>query len=343
MSKNSNSKNILNNLPDKYAAEFSQVNSKYPFKSSKYYDSLIDKENPEQDPIFQQVYPDIKELNENTIYTDNDPLSEDIQMPVPHLIHRYKDRAVLLTTNACAVHCRFCLRKRKWNTDLKQTKLSEHELDEVCKYLHSTPRIQEILISGGDPLMLSNKELRTIIERLKQVRHIKILRIGSRIPVVLPERIDEELIELLSSTDGLWFATHFNHPNELTETSLNACARLIKAGVPILNQTVLLKGINDKVEILEELFTKLGANRIKPHYLFHMDPVQGNEHFATGINKGLELIKELRNRISSILTPTFAIDLPQGGGKVHLQPDYKQKKDYYLGINGEIFHYPTPF
>lgn len=342
MSNNSNSKNILNNLSKNYLDEFNKVTLKYPFKNSDYYNNLIDKDNLQNDPIFRQVYPNIKELNENTIYTENDPLNEDMQMPVHNLIHRYKDRAVLLTTNACAIHCRFCLRKRKWNSNLKQRKLSNKELNEVCKYLISTPTIQEILISGGDPLMLSNQELKTIIRSLKQIKHIKILRLGSRIPVVLPERIDSELIEILSSTNGLWFATHFNHPNELTETSLNACSRLIKAGVPILNQTVLLKGINDKVEVLEELFTKLGINRIKPHYLFHMDPVQGNEHFATGISKGLALLDELRNRISSILTPTFAIDLPKGGGKVHLQPDYKLKEEYYQGIDGNTFHYPSP-
>lgn len=342
MSNNSNSKHILNNLSKKYLDEFNEVTLKYPFKNSNYYNSLINKDNLPNDPIFRQVYPDIKELNENTVYTDHDPLNEDMQMPVPNLIHRYKDRAVLLTTNACAVHCRFCLRKRKWNSNLTQTKLSNNELKEVCQYLKDTPAIQEILISGGDPLMLTNYELKNIINSLIEVKSIKILRLGSRIPVVLPERIDEELVEILSSVNGLWFATHFNHPNELTEKSLDACIRLIKSGVPILNQTVLLKGINDQVGILEELFTKLATNRIKPHYLFHIDPVQGNEHFATGINKGLELIDELRNRISSILTPVFAIDLPKGGGKVHLHPDYNLGKDCYQGINGDLFHYPIP-
>ena len=342
MSNNLNSKNILNNLSKKYLDKFNKVTLKYPFKNSDYYNSLINKENLPNDPIFRQVYPDIKELNEHTVYIDDDPLNEDKQMPVPNLIHRYKDRAVLLTTNVCAVHCRFCLRKRKWNSNLKQRNLSNKELNKICKYLNSTPAIQEILISGGDPLMLSNQELKTIIHNLKQIKHIKILRLGSRIPVVLPDRINAELIEILSSINGLWFATHFNHPNELTEKSLNACTRLIKAGVPILNQTVLLKGINDEVEVLEKLFTNLAMNKIKPHYLFHIDPVQGNEHFATGIKKGLELLDELRNRISSILTPTFAIDLPHGGGKVHLQPNYKHKKNYYQGINGDIFHYPTP-
>jgi lysine 2,3-aminomutase len=337
-----NLQKTFNNMPAEYQSEFNHIITKYPFKNTNYYNSLIKNEDLPNDPIFSQVYPNKKELQQSTIYTHPDPLNEDKQMPVANLIHRYKDRVVLLTTNACAVHCRFCLRKRKWNSEQEITKLTDKELSKVCEYLNTRSEIQEILISGGDPLMLSNDELGKIITNLSNVKSIKMLRLGTRIPVVSPSRIDTELVKILSSTNGLWVATHFNHPNELTKESLGACSLLISSGVPVINQTVLLKGINDDADILAKLFTELGANRIKPHYLFHIDPVEGNEHFATGIEKGIELLDKLRNRISSILTPVFAIDLPGGGGKVHLNPDYKIEYQSYKGINGEIFDYPTP-
>lgn len=201
--------------------------------------------------------------------------------------------------------------------------ISDTELNAVCEYLLKHPEVREILISGGDPLMLSTGRLHDILLRISRITSIDIIRLGTRIPVVMPSRIDNELIVILGSFSNLWLATHFNHPRELTEESLAVCNRLIRQGIPIINQTVLLKGINDDADLLADLFRTLAKNKIKPHYLFHVDPVKGNGHFRTGIDRGLQIMRELRNRISSVATPTFAIDLPGGGGKVPLQPDYR--------------------
>lgn len=318
---------ISDQLPEHLRAGITRVNTEFPIKISPQYFNLIDFDNLPHDPIFKQCLPDICEIR-NSEFTDDDPLHEEQQMPVPRLIHRYQDRAVLLTTNVCATHCRFCLRKRKWKQGTKNSHISETELTDVCSYLKLHPEIKEILISGGDPLMLKNCELRKILLKISQIQSIDILRLGTRIPVVMPERINDELVHILAEFSGLWVATHFNHPVELTEDAINSCRKLTHAGIPVINQTVLLKGINNDSEILAELFSKLAKNRIKPHYLFHVDPVKGNAHFATGIDSGLKIMRELRNKISSICTPTFAIDLPEGGGKIPLQPDYLTEEGY---------------
>ena len=328
---------IADKIPKNLFKDMTPVVEEFPFKISEYYLSLIDFENIPEDPVFKQVFPDSCEIRDFN-FADEDPLDEERQMPVKNLIHRYHDRAVLLVTNQCAVHCRFCLRKRKWKRGNSCHQISDEELTEVCRYLSSHPEVKEVLVSGGDPLMLSTCELRKILLRISQISSIDIIRLGSRIPVVMPGRIDEELVEMLSEFSGLWVATHFNHPVELTPEALEACGLIIRHGIPIVNQTVLLKGINDDVEILSQLFSKLAVNRIKPHYLFHVDPVEGNGHFATGIEKGLELMKGLRNKVSSLATPVFAFDLPEGGGKIPLQPDYNSPQGYEA-IDGRKIKY----
>jgi lysine 2,3-aminomutase len=220
------------------------------------------------------------------------------------------------------MRCRFCFRKREWANGASLMPLTDAELDEIIAYLQKHTEVREILLSGGDPLMIAETRLLEILRRLKEVTSIDIIRVASRIPVVWPDRITPSLASALGDIPGVWFATHFNHPREITQESSAACQRLVKAGVPVINQTVLLKGVNDRAEILEELFRKLAANRIKPHYLFHVDPVRGVRHFATGIECGLEILRTFRSRLSSLAVPTFAIDLPEGGGKVALQPDY---------------------
>jgi lysine 2,3-aminomutase len=320
-------------------SDLQRVTNEYPLKTTPYYASLIDKKNISNDPVFKQQFPDIKEISNTLKFQLDDPLSEEKQMPVKHLIHRYRDRAVLLTTNECAVFCRFCMRKRKWKNNRAITKISEDELKTVKKYLQKHPEIREVLISGGDPLMLKNAELEFILDTISSVETIEILRLGTRIPVVLPSRIDLSLAELLGGFRGLWVATHFNHPRELTPQALNACRTLIKKGIPIVNQTVLLKNINDNSKILEKLFSTLAANCIKPLYLFHIDPVKGNEHFATGVQKGVELMESLRNRLSSLATPTFAIDLPEGEGKIPILPDYKLAENCFTGLSGKPIQY----
>lgn len=328
---------ILPHLTEKVQADITSVDAEFPVKISQYYFNLIDFDNLAKDPIFKQCIPESCELR-NTENEHEDPLNEEQQMPVPSLIHRYQDRAVLLVNNCCAVHCRFCLRKRKWKRGSSQYRISYQELNAVCEYLEQHQEIKEVLISGGDPLILEIGELRKILLRISQIPAIEIMRVGTRIPVVMPARINEELVEMLASFSGLWLATHFNHPRELTKESLSACSMMIQRGIPIINQTVLLKGINDDVEILADLFRTLAKNKIKPHYLFHVDPVRGNGHFATGIAKGLEIMKALRNKISSLATPTFAIDLPEGGGKVPLQANY-ESTDGFESIDGRYIKY----
>jgi len=316
--------------------ELQDVASEYPVFITPYYLNLIDKECPENDPVWKMCMPAPQELVDTT--SSYDPLSEEDQMPVPQLIHRYPDRVVMLTTNRCPVLCRHCFRKRKWRDGEKASDISDAKVDAICTYISAHPEVKEILISGGDPLMLNNRRIKDILDKLSSIEHLDIIRIATRAPVTLPMRIDNELISILKRYPRLWFVTHFNHENELTEESLSACRLITQTGIPILNQAVLLKGVNDSADTLEKLFRKLVKNRIKPHYLFHVDPVRGVKHFATGIQAGLDILKEFKNSLSSIAVPHFAIDLPQGGGKVALQPDYASENGY-TALNGEIIEY----
>ncbi len=335
--------NALNNiqgLTKSANLEFTEKEKKaatvYPFLASGYYLGLIGKDR-KNDPIFKQCFPDARELHRKEELSE-DPLSEEMQMPVANLIHRYRDRVVLLVTNKCAVHCRFCFRKRKWKEGNIAEDMDDDNLQEACKYISKHTEIREVLISGGDPLMLPTPRLKKILGSISRIKNIAAIRIGTRIPTVLPMRIDRQIVNMLSAVRGLWIMTHFNHPAELTKESEQACLTLVKAGIPLLNQTVLLKGVNDSAEVLEELFLGLVKIKVKPHYLFHADPVEGSYHFRTGVRKGLEIMKELRPRLSSLGTPIFAIDLPEGGGKVPLQADYNSGEKY-IGINGKKIIY----
>ena len=326
-------------LKIKLSESAAEVAKHYPILASAYYLDLIDKTKLQNDPIWKQVIPSIEELNHSGTDSE-DPLYEEPQMPVNRLIHRYKDRAVLLSTNRCTMQCRFCFRKRYWKSDSYRKDISDKELNTICKYLTATPDIKEILLSGGDPLILDDTRLKYILDKLYAVGNIEIVRIATRVPVTLPKRITDNLSDMFSKYPGLWFITHFNHPKEVNKDSMEACSRIIKAGIPILNQTVLLKGVNDCSDILEELFRLLIKNRIKPHYLFHVDPVKGVNHFSTGIQKGLDILKEFRSTLSSLAVPHFAIDLPEGGGKVSLQPDYKIDDKYPSIGNKKLISYP---
>ena len=308
----------------------------YPFLVSGYYLGLIGKDR-RNDPVFRQCFPDARELHRKNELSE-DPLAEENQMPVANLIHRYKDRVVLLVTNKCAVHCRFCFRKRKWKNGNNASDIDDECLRKACKYIKSNQEIREVLISGGDPLMLSTARLKIILSAISGIKNVVAIRIGTRIPAVLPSRIDKRLVDMLSEVRGLWIMTHFNHPAELTKESERVCLSLVKAGIPLLNQTVLLKGVNDNAKVLEELFRGLVKIKVKPHYLFHADPVEGSSHFRTGVKKGLEIMKRLRPVLSSLGTPVFAIDLPGGGGKVPLQADFRSGEKYE-GINGEKIFY----
>jgi lysine 2,3-aminomutase len=320
-------------------ADYRDVEKKYPLLVSEYYLNLIntDDKNIENDPIWRQCMPSNDELKDKD--SDLDPLAEEVQMPVPRLIHRYPDRVVLLTTGRCATRCRFCFRKRTWTDGRELADISKAELAEVCAYLQATPTVSEVLVSGGDPLMLSYERLKFILDELSSIESISVLRIGSRVPVTLPALVKAKTINMLASYPGLWLLTHFNHPRELSDESLTLCKKFIKAGIPILNQTVLLKGVNDNAQTLENLFRQLIAVKVKPHYLYHVDPVRGVRHFATGIDKGLDILKEFRSSLSSLAVPTFAIDLPEGGGKVALQPEYCCDDEYPSVVDGHLIKY----
>lgn len=314
-----------------------EVEKRYPVAVSEYYLSLIDWKDPFADPVFRQCMPMREELLE--YQASDDPLHEHRQSPVPRLVRRYVDRAVLISTGRCLAYCRFCFRKRQWRHGNSVGDISDAELAEACDWLRRNPGVRELLVSGGDVLAMDNSAVRRILTELRKIDSLEVVRLASRAPVVMPERIDSGLLELLAGHPGLWFATHFNHPAELTGASRAACARLVAAGIPVVNQTVLLKGVNDDAAILEELFRNLVKIRVKPHYLFHIDPAEGVRHFATGIACGLDILRQLRPRLSSLATPTFAIDLPEGGGKVHLQPDYRSG-DGFEAIDGHSVSYP---
>ncbi len=289
---------------------------RYPPLATPYYLSLA---NPTDtaDPILRQVLPDPAEI-EARWTADPDPLAEQADSPVPGVVRRYPDRALLLLTARCAVHCRHCLRKRNWG---RRIEWNHGAADQAFDYLEKNREIREVILSGGDPLLLEQEKLQNLLERLGRIEHVAVVRIGSRLPTVMPQRFTEDFCEMLGARPGRWLATHFNHPRELTDESGLACRRLLRAGVGIINQTVLLKGVNDNAEIIRELGLGLLRIGVKPYYLFHGDPVAGTRHFRTGVRRGLQIISELRGRVSGLAIPTFAIDLPGGGGKVALTPE----------------------
>ena len=312
-----------------------EVKRRYPVKLNEYCRRLA-----ERSAAVSRLYlPDLRELEELGLSSDG--LAETAQSPVPKLIRRYVDRAVVLATTECFVRCRFCFRKRLWADGAAQYNLSDPELDGICSFLDGSREITDILLSGGDPLVLNDERLLEIVKRIGSSGGVETIRICSRAPAVQPGRVTEELASALSEIDGVWFVTHFDHPDELTPEAERACRVLVSHGVPVLNQTVLLAGVNDDAETLRRLFKRLAALRVKPHYLFHIDPIEGVSHFATGIGKGLEIMSEFRMTLSSIAAPSFAIDLPEGEGKVILTPDCRREDGAYLSsVTGRYIRHP---
>lgn len=291
------------------------VKERYPEQLNPYCRQLI-ADHPELAPLYLA---DVREWESAGL--DMDGLGETTLSPFPHLIRTYRDRAVLLTTGHCFARCRFCFRKRLWRTDCDTvTEPDDNELAAIAAWLKANPEVDDILLSGGDILTLPDEKILHLIRLMQDTGTIRTIRICSRAPASCPERITDELAAMLGSVDGLWFMCHFNHPAELTPQAECACRKLIAHGVPMLNQAVLLAGINDDPEILRQLFKHLTYLRVKPHYLFHVDPVEGVAHFATGVEKGLEIMASFRDNLSSIARPDFAVDLPCGGGKVILNP-----------------------
>ncbi|GAB6090981.1 KamA family radical SAM protein [Spirochaeta dissipatitropha] len=313
-----------------------------PYKTTDYYFGLADTNDPDSDPISAQIYP---RINEQLVlpYETADPLSDRHYEISPRFIHHYPDRALLLATDTCAVYCRHCFRRHFTASDAGM--ISDDQLLMIQNCLHERPEIKEVLISGGDPLVLSVKILRKILSALRDVRDDLIIRISTRIPVVLPSRINDQLVELLEEFSPLWLIIHSNHPRELGNEFSEAVRRLRRAGLSLLNQAVLLKGVNDSADILEELFRGLLQNGVKPYYLFQGDLASGTSHFRVNILRGMEIMKELRSRISGMAMPTFAVDLPDGVGKVPVQQEYIEKIDadfvYFISPDGKKGKYPV--
>ncbi len=283
-----------------------------------YFISLIDPDDA-QDPVRQQIIPTEAEIMPFTGMME-DSLAEDRHSPVPGLVHRYPDRVLMLVTTQCASYCRYCTRSRIVG-DPGQT-FSRQEFEQQLDYLKRTPQVRDVLLSGGDPLVLAPKILEEILTRLREIPHIEIVRIGSRVPVFMPMRITQELCDMLGKYHPLWLNIHVNHPNEITKELAEACDRMSRAGIPLGNQSVLLAGINDCVHIQRELVQKLTRIRVRPYYLYQCDLVEGAGHFRTPVSKGIEIIEGLRGHTSGYAVPQFIVDAPGGGGKIPVMPNY---------------------
>ena len=323
-------------------AQIKDVSLVYPFSITPYYLSLINPQDP-GDPIKKQAVPSILEVALSG-WGMEDPLEERSHTPVPGLVHRYPDRVLLTMTNICATLCRHCTRKREWVHG--SWARSGNEIKAMLDYIRQNKSIRDVIISGGDPLSLSNKHLEKVISAIRGIPHVEIIRIGSRVPVVLPQRIDDGLCEMLSKYGPIWLNTHFNHPKEVTPEAAEACDRLLRSGVPINNQTVLLKGINDNLETQLELVHQLLKIKVRPYYLFQCDEVRGTEHFRTPLSVGMDIIAGMQGHTSGLAVPTFTVDLSNGGGKVPLQPNHiveRNEEGYILrSFENHLYHYHDP-
>jgi lysine 2,3-aminomutase len=313
------------------------VVEKYPMRISPHYLGLM---HGAGDPVWRQCVPDPRELNDDGLVPD--PLLEDQLSPAPRLIHRYPDRVVLLAGSACAVYCRFCMRKRA--IGCLAAVAGPAELEEAFRYIEETPAIRDVILSGGDPLLLVDDELEEILFRLRRIPHVEIIRIGTRVPVTLPERITPRLCRMLKQFHPLYVNTHFNHPLEISAESADACSLLADSGIPLGNQTVLLKGVNDDPETMKRLMQKLLFIRVRPYYLHQMDLVRGGGHFRTDVKTGMAVMDGLRGHTSGMAIPYYVIDVPGGKGKVPVLPNEGRfDGDSYIVRNylGESIRYPV--
>lgn len=331
-------------LTDKERAAVIKRTGNLPFAITPYYLSLFDLDDPWQ-PLRRTHIP----VGDEFIRTkgeDPDPLGEDHNTAVPGLVHRYPDRVLFLTTGFCSTYCRYCTRSRMVGETNGEYSFSTSQWEKAAQYIEAHPEIRDCLLSGGDPLSIGDDKLQWLLARLRSIPHLEFIRIGTKIPVVMPQRITKQLTNMLKKYHPLWMSIHFTHPDELTPECIEACERLADAGLPLGSQTVLLKGINDDVDILKPLFHGLLKARVKPYYLYQCDPVSGSAHFRTPVEKGLEIIRELRGHTTGYAVPTFVIDAPGGGGKIPLSPDYvtgREGDDLLLtNFEGGYYRYPDP-
>ena len=307
------------NFPGEKYDELKETLDKFPLAITPYYLSLIETEDYENDPIFMQSFPSVHELD--IIEEDlADPLDEDRDSPVEGITHRYPDRVLFLVSNKCAMYCRHCTRKRKVG-DVEYIP-DKDQIGKGIDYINNNPQVRDVLLSGGDPLLLDDSYLEWILSELSEIPHVEVVRIGSRLPAVLPYRIDNNLVEMLKQYHPIWINTQFNHPREITNSSTEALRKLADGGIPLGNQSVLLSGVNDCPRIMKTLVHKLVMNRVRPYYMYQCDLSEGLSHFRTPVGKGIEIIESLRGHTSGFAVPTYVIDAPGGGGKIPLMPNY---------------------
>lgn len=296
-----------------------QVESKYHMLITEYYYSLVQEPYNPKDPVRMQCVPSADELNDS-VHEEVDPLAEEETSPVPCLVHRYPDRVLLVVTGRCFMYCRHCTRKRLWDKNIPEPTLGD--IHKAVSYIREHKEVREVIISGGDPLTLSTEKLDHILNAVSRCPNVEAMRIGTRAPVVLPQRVDAALCRMLSKYDNLWINMQFNHPREVTPESARACKRLQRCGIPLSNQSVLLRGVNDDPMVMMELCHKLQSIRVRPYYLYQCDPVVGANHFRTSVWKGVQIIEQMRGHTGGMCVPTFVVDGVGGKGKIPLQPNY---------------------
>jgi lysine 2,3-aminomutase len=325
------------NISEEKMAEIEAVNEIYPMKVNSYYMGLIDHVD---DPIWKQCIPSIEELKDQT--GEEDPLAEERDSPAPLITHRYPDRVLFLISDTCEMYCRFCTRKRKVGTEHLQ--VTYEKMEKAIAYIAAHPEVRDVILSGGDALCISNERLEYVLSRVRAIEHVEIIRLGTRVPCTNPSRITPELCDMLKKYHPLYMNIHFENPQEITPEARRAVAMLADAGIPLGNQNVLLKGINDDVPTMAKLYKELLKMRVKPYYLFQADYVKGTNHFRTPVKTGLDIIYGIRGWVSGLAIPHYVIDAPDGGGKIPLIPDYTEKigEDAVIMHNfrGKECHYP---
>lgn len=296
-----------------------QVAGLYHMRIPLYYLGLIRNPLDPDDPIRKQCIPSVEELHDSG-HEHLDPLGEEKNSPTPCLVHRYPDRALLIVTSRCFMYCRHCTRKRLWRTENSVTSL--RHIEQSLRYLRANRQIREVIVSGGDPLTMPTERLDYILRSVSAISHIEAIRIGTRAPVVFPQRVDDHLCRTLEKYDRLWINVHFNHPREVTDEAEAACRKLQRCGIPLNNQTVLLRGVNDDPQLMTDLCHRLQRIRVRPYYLFQCDMVVGTAHFRTSVFKGIEIVEHMRGRTSGLCIPMYVVDGVDNKGKVPLQPNY---------------------
>ncbi|MFW8595258.1 KamA family radical SAM protein [Cribrihabitans neustonicus] len=331
-------------LSDEEQAALARQQGGLPVGITPYYASLMGLDDPDE-PLRRTHIPVGQEYL-NLPGEEGDPLSEDHDTPVPGLVHRYPDRVLFLTTGTCSTYCRYCTRSRMVGQAGGEYQFSVSQWDRALEYIAAHTEVRDVLLSGGDPLTIADDKLDYLLGRLRAIPHVEFIRLGTKIPIVLPMRVTRDLVRMLKRHHPLWMSIHVTHPSELTPEASEACNRLADAGIPLGSQTVLLKGINDSVDILKPMYQALLMRRVRPYYLYQCDPITGSAHFRTPVSKGVEIIEGLRGHTTGYAVPQFVIDAPGGGGKIPLLPDYVAGRDggdlILRNFENNLYRYPDP-